>query len=700
MESSRENLLSEKSVYIISLTWLVFISLSFFPAWHPLSLIGNQALIVPKDVLASIFMLSSEGLPTLLYLMVLATAALGAGSLILTPLRLALDTGQRLVFSFAAGLAVLSYLSFFLGVAGLYNTTGKAVALCFILSGLVFGARLLYAAAREMRSGVAKLAWQDILFVSVLLIVGIFLLGKALRPAVFYDALAYHLGVPNYYIQEGGIKYIPYDSFSNFPFFAEMLYTLGMLISGLKLAQYINILMFVSCALVVYDFCRSVVDGLHPALPATLFVLTPAFVENSILYTNDLFLTYYTIMVVYSYFIWTKDGHKGFLLLAGLFTGICLGTKYIAYISIFIPACLAVAWNIYAGRGKYGYRSMLIFIGAAIAAVSPWLVKNLIYTGNPLYPALYGVFGGRDMTQELYKNIFASVNHPGFGQAVKGLWEHPWRLFLSSPGVTSKTYGAASYLGLIPLVFAPCLLLMGNTPRVIKKLCMLALVMYLFWDFFFPITRYLYPALAVTLILSAYAFARLVADAPAYVRAAFVIPAVFYLVFCLCLSFFMVNAWTASPGFAGLHETDDEFLVRRMDAGGGPILYTYPALSYINNNLPEDVRVLLIGDCQGLYLKRRYVYTYVSAATAYSVFKEKNGRSGEVWAALKDEGITHIVFNPGELERLERGGIINYREADNHFITDFLTSPYAKEIVGAGPPGGRAYLFELSSHGQ
>lgn len=687
--------LSPTAATALVLAWFGFIGLFFFPVWHPVKLLSNMLPVVPSDILAALLKLVSGGILPLGMLVAGVLAATGAGSILIKPFGLTLDRPQKITVSFGLGFAFFSYITFFSGVAGLYNSAGQALVIAVIALSAIPGAL----AAWDLVKGVAKggrAGWWNVAFMLLLGVVSVFLLAKALMPAVFYDAVTYHLGVPNYYLQEGGIGYIPWDSYSNFPFMAEMVYTLGMFLSGLKLAQLTSVAMFVALALLVYEFTRSHVPDVPPALPAIFFLTTPAFMEVSVLYTNDLHLAYYSLMVVFCYFMLEKSGERGWLALMGVFTGICISTKYIALVSISVPAFMAVCYIAYKQRGQ-GVRHALatfaaFFIPAALLA-SPWLVKNLIYTGNPFYPAFYNLLGGEDMNAKLY--AVHTMNHPSWVKGVEGIVVNPWRIFMAKPELVSANYGAAAYLGPSVILFLPVLVLVRDIDQVIKKLCIYAAVLFVLWCLAFPLTRFLYPAISALLIVLSYALVRFAGHASKANKAAVAACAGLSMVFGICLGFFLVDKWTDTYGFEHAAVTDAQYLDRRMHEGGSVMLHAVPVYEYINENTPTDSRVLIIGDAQHLYINRRHQYSYLSANEPIGIFSKMVGDNRAVHDYLVSQGITYIVYSPSEMYRLQDSGHISFAKKDDRYIVEFLKSGFVRQIKSSLVPGRPVNLFEV-----
>ncbi len=54
----------------------------------------------------------------------------------------------------------------------------------------------------------------------------------SMSPERDFDVLAYHFEGPKEYFEAGRISFLPHNVYTNFPFFAEMLVLLGMVLRG------------------------------------------------------------------------------------------------------------------------------------------------------------------------------------------------------------------------------------------------------------------------------------------------------------------------------------------------------------------------------------------------------------------------------------------------------------------------------------
>lgn len=94
------------------------------------------------------------------------------------------------------------------------------------------------------------------------------------------------------------------------------------------------------------------------------------------------------------------ETRRAWLILAGAFCGVVAGTNMNGIFGL-ISIAGVIGASLVAGRAWRGFRDLLavIRVMAVLAIVTfllvlPWLVKNYLDTGNPVYPLLYEVFGG------------------------------------------------------------------------------------------------------------------------------------------------------------------------------------------------------------------------------------------------------------------------------------------------------------------
>ena len=89
----------------------------------------------------------------------------------------------------------------------------------------------------------------------------------------------------------------------------------------------------------------------------------------------------------------------------------------------------------------------VIITGAAGGLITaPWYLKNLVLTGNPLWPFAYTVFGGEFLTPGVNETLKRELSAFGDEKSVFAFIKFPVKFFFQF----SPLFAA----GLIPVVFA------------------------------------------------------------------------------------------------------------------------------------------------------------------------------------------------------------------------------------------------------
>jgi Dolichyl-phosphate-mannose-protein mannosyltransferase len=683
---------------LLALTWAGVAGYLAFRDWDPhtfsyLSLFFWGAPMFPHDIGAAFYKLFTHGLRELGYMVVLLLAAAGAGRMLLA-LQRPVAHLNRFVLSLALGLAVLSWGTYALGLLGLYNATGICIAATALGFFACFGLRYVRAIFKNRtRTEVSR---NPITLLCVLAPLAIFLLAKALWPVVQVDAITYHLGLPNYYIQEGGLAYIPHDMCSAYPPFMEMLYTLAMLVAGQKSAQFTSVLILLMTTLTVYDFAKAWLDARYALLCAAACALTPCFMDSALLCSNDLALAYYTLTATYCFLLWRKHRQTNILILTGIMAGICLSIKYTAF--FYIPFFIIAGWTYEAHPNRLGLRRssacMLLCFVIAGAVCLPWMIKNLADTGNPVYPALFSVLGGEDMNAEMYATAGQWGASVGRQPILKTMLQTIRSFFLYSTTCFEKM-GLLGNTGLLPLFFFPLLLLIRKRPPAISALLFCATVIVITLGSSFALPRYYYPAILLLLILAAFAAGSLYSQSPRILKPFIAGVIALCLLLNTGMGFHQANRRTKTYGFDFIHQSDELYLNRHMIGNPEAFLDSYPINIYINRYLGPEACVLIIGDVQHLYLQRRHRYTYLSATTPYRPFSLYAEDHRAAARSLLQSGITHIQYNPRELRRLQDVGAIAWRAEDTHLIESFLSSSQVRTIYSFAFHGNKATLYKI-----
>ena len=434
---------------------------------------------------------------------VLATLGFGAevGALVI-PQEVA--GWQRWLFRGGLGIGVTALLVLGLGALGAFWVLWPlwVVGVAALLRR-VWKERVGLRSARGVRPQLRGFEWVWVLAGVLALIVALL---SAFLPPLDYDVLEYHLGVPARYLEAGCIAGLPTNVYSNFPLTVEMHYLIGLAVLGKVnggcFAQLFNVAASVAAGLAVAALAWELFKQRAAALLAlALFATTGWFLvlASSKQYVEPT-LTLLTVLAVLAFFRGVEAGRTEvrWLVLAGLLTGFACSAKYPAALFLAAPltAWLGARWLTRREASGRGLASLLLFTGALLLALSPWLIKNLLVTGNPVFPLLQGAFDGG-----------------GWGGLERARWEQAHALGISEPAewlrdLQDLLEGEGELPALIlsggAFAFVP-LLLFGQRrrPATLAFVGYVVLCLALWVVFTHRIQRFLVPTLAVAVTLSA-----------------------------------------------------------------------------------------------------------------------------------------------------------------------------------------------------
>ncbi len=230
-------------------------------------------------------------------------------------------------------------------------------------------------------------------------------------PPVDRDALTHHLAVPKLYLQHGGIYEIPAIPFSYYPMNLDLLYLAALYFGNDILPKYMHFVFALLTSVLLFRYLQEKLRrAAYGLLGCILFLSLPVVVKLSISVYVDLGLIFFSTAALLQLFRWAESGFRiRHLLLSGVFTGLCLGTKYNGMLSAFLlglivlilpqrvsPGCSDTKSPLpVTDRGRQTQRtvaSAVLFFAIALAVNSPWMIRNYHWTGNPVYPLAAGIF--------------------------------------------------------------------------------------------------------------------------------------------------------------------------------------------------------------------------------------------------------------------------------------------------------------------
>lgn len=556
-----------------------------------------------------------------------------------------------------------------------------------------------------------------------------------------YDVLEYHLQAPREYFQAGRIHFLPHNVYASFPQQMEMLYLLQMYLLGDAHAAAIPAQMLhLTCGMLAVlalgcwmptGWPRITALLLAGSSPWLMYVGALAYVENGMLFFATVAAGLLHELACEK--VPAANGTPppptgtgmgqtcvspaagGTGLRRALAAGACLGLagacKYTAM--AMVTAGLPLAYLLVSGRAwrQRSAQLPLLVLGATLTA-GPWLARNATFTGNPVYPFAFGLFDGKGWSasqaeqwarghtlpptesgplarvrialRELFGDL--SLNPPSLRPAYFGpilvvlgivaatRWKHPEvRLPAVWAGIILLVWAGATHM---PGRFAVCLLI--------------------------PLSM-----LAGNLVVSdprpgGARRAGRTRSPPSGNRPRSVgLPIFQVAIACLALGGSLWNGET----ILRLWLEHDRGIQQRT--GGQARLTDMLGMTdslrdahLLNQATPPWAYVWIVGDAAVFYVTRRMHYTVVFNRDPWLEFAAGSADPASCVDWLRTQGVTHVLFSWGEIERLRR----------TYGFNPVVTREWAKRLTSAGlrrtevdllaRPAAGVELYEVTPAGE
>ncbi len=569
---------------------------------------------------------------------------------------------ERLVLAPTLGLGALAYLSLACAGAGVYRppTVAALVAIILIGGGIRAWMRPPCANAAPVAPAFDLASWRPQRFEIPWLVLGAvavsFALVAALAPETEYDALWYHLYLPQRWLEGGHPVDLVEEYVSLYPLTWELVFGAGLVFGGVVAAKLLHFiclpLLAVCVALVAGRDPRStpagVAVGLLLTAPTVLWEAGTAYV--------DLALALYAASGVYALARFIESRERSWQIVAAIELGFGAATKHLGLVvlAIAIAGFMAAAWS-----RRRSVRALAldaaVIAGVALVLPVPWYVRSWQASGNPFFPELYAVFGGGppDRWDALTEHgLMMFKAHFGRGHGLLDVMRLPWDVT-----VHAASFGGS--LGALFLLLSPAVLFGGWPSRATSVLGAGAVAYAAVWAS--PISslqlRFLMPVVSVLAILGAQGWQHLTAAGVRIRGATPVIAAALLLVGVLQLPPFVVIQEADRAGWTGQlthvlrgapaavvlgRESSEAYLAREVPS--------YAAWQYVNARLPWSARVLTFSGGDQLYSRRRRVPHDTVLARA-AVWNPADSDIETVGSALKRLQVTHILYDARAFRR-------------------------------------------------
>lgn len=542
--------------------------------------------------------------------------------------RQALGMGVWIVFAFALAASGLATPWILLAFAGLLVVGFVGLAASGVLPMRIPGLRHVGFpgwAATIAATSLGLLLW--VLFL------------QTLWPAVSWDANVYHLTVPRLWAEHGGFRPIPFNVYSNWPLNTELLFLVAMLLRDYLLAKLVHYWFGVLTLAAVFWLVRRNSGPLYGWLAAALLLCNQVVLaEIRVAYVDLAFAFFFFTAFLLLHTALQQDRlSPRNLAVVGLLAGLLAGVKLTGVVAVLcLVVVLSLEWR-RGGRDRSGlFGSLAVLVLPSLVVLLAWFAKSWLFTGNPVYPFRYAVFGGPNWSLELGEMLREWQQGIGMGRGFVDYLLLPIRVVLMGGRGYDRFDGQIHPLW---LVWVPLSVWMVRKSDLVRQCLWIAGLYFIAWSLTSQQMRFLIPVLPFL----ATAAACSVAELFSWLRRKsgrrweqLLVPGVIVLLVALSGGRYLAGGWR----LAGVY-LEEGAAVREA--------VVHPVYRFINETLPEEARLLMINTNHGFFCHREYVADSFFEASQTRQLVKGCATKLEVGEVLRAQGLTHILIENRDL---------------------------------------------------
>lgn len=617
--------------------------------------------------------------------------AIGLGTLFRRLTRHASDAAS---IECGLGLALMLSLSHGLGVLGLLSgTAGMVLGGGTILVGIVLLARRIREHIRRT-GGVINgvIPWPVLLALPAAAV----LLTAACSPPGWlwtsehggYDALSYHLQLPQEWIEQGRIWPQPHNVYSYLPGYIESAFVhigafTGAPAAGRELSRPMGLLAGEGNALLTCQLLHAAITLLAAALvgrwawamskstsigaiTGALFLSVPwVVVTGSLAYNEMGLVALFAAALIAASDPGLRRAPSG-AWLAGLICGVLIGVACGCKPTAIFMAAPVVGLVIVSQPSQAGARWRAI-AGATVGgviAIAPWLIRNALANGNPVFPMATSVFGAGHWTAEQVARYAAGHRFDGSVLDRAAMLLDAGRGSAMPRGLLNAQWSLLPAVTILAVVIAS---LSTTTRRLAITLALAMAAQLAAWMFLTHLqSRFLLPLAVPTCGCCALALAAANELFKRSSRAGSLITAVGAMV-CIGHAGQLIGIFSAQGGRAPnltLLESpwfrSGEFDRRTLaidPSRAGALAENASPEVFINVLAPPGIPVYLLGEARGLYYTGPILYNTTWDAWPLGEAMRRSPGDPSAWTSeLWDRGVRLVLLNEAEVSRLNASG--------------------------------------------
>lgn len=558
---------------------------------------------------------------------------------------------DRALFGTAIGAGLLSTSILVLGWISLVQPWTLVGLLALTAGVAVVHRQTLYVEASRARRELAEHMGRPAVLVLVAVVA--FLVLQSAMPPGDWDVLTYHLKIPAEFLARGRV-FLPADNdHVAFVGLQHMLYIPLLAVHASSAPAVLSAGFAVLLGLTMFAAGRRLFDGSTGRLASVLLWGSPVILLIAVTARIDVTAAWFLLLANYAVVVCLERRELGgWFWVAALMAGFAIATKYsaLAYVAGLAPI---VAWVLVRGTSSpaQGIRSGLGFGGLLLLTSAPWLIKNMLLFGAPLYP----FFTELHLEPWLARYVGSATVPPSVDPSVFRVaaeTREPFSLLrlFSDPGSMTPEREGAFYFGNLAFLALPLTVLVPRRKAAALLVPPLVFVALLLYPNARTNLRYLIPALTTGTLVASWV---LVQMGERLVRAGFLRRVYLAIISAVCLlpaaaaAYHKISEMRPYEVWSGLR-AESEYLTQNAD----PDVYVNARVrQWVNGRLGRDDRVVMLFESRGYRFEPQVRQDNLNRNWAILA-------SQAPWRdCLAPTGATHVLVNYGHLGSLVRRGL-------------------------------------------
>ncbi|MCX7956388.1 MAG: glycosyltransferase family 39 protein [Endomicrobia bacterium] len=631
LQKPKQNFLVLWLGYILIIVWSIIVLKNYYSNFIPrFNFLIDVDFSFIKFLKVSLFHFTS-----IFFALVILFAGMAIGSFVINKFSLEILVEEKLLFSIVMGLGILSILTFFIGVAGfLVRNIFLILIIPLCLYGIIFFInqfKCIKFTPLKFYEVIILVFWAYMSFLNML---------GSLTPEIFFDSQFYQLGVLNLWLQYKKIFSTTYVTQTFFPYNINMLYLIAMILNNEISAKLVHFFCGLLLCFGIYTFCKKYFSQTLSFIAILIFYSIPMVSIVSWKTAVELGIGIFDFCCFFCIINYWNKKNFIWLMLAGIFCGFSLGSKYISIVFCLLPSLVTIIYMGIIEKEKFFsiFKKIFIFSLISFIVMSPWLIRNLIVTGNPIFPFFYKIIGTVKLLPKT-PNLPTDPAYPPFNFVNYFLFLWP---------LTMGKLQQESMIGVIFLLFLPLIFYYKNTNKNVKFISVyLAISVFLFVVVGKFYVRYFVPTLSLISIF--YSYLILENNFSRFFRKLIVLLLLFVVISDFMYTKIILEMTQMPYDYVFGNVSFKEYLSTQRPSYPCPY---YPVVDYINTNLNENAKIMFLGETRTTYLKRRSVFHGVADFSPLIETLKKVNDYELLYDEFKKQNITHILLNVPEAKRL------------------------------------------------